>query len=195
MARRLRLYSNPIAGRVKPKSSIEMAEQMDTSIASKDSSFIKYVPRNVSPISHVIIPQTSGLDPNAHLTPLKGYQIRFKGKILEKTLRSNTFKFRTGHTRRSDYRSHHYEEGYSVHGPYGSVGVRVYYEYDLEPYFGSNEIYSEEAAAKEAKAKQSKEKDADRFKYKVSDKHDVNKFDLMEDEATQRQLLLSDSEL
>merc|ERR1719277_603656 len=84
MARRLRLYSNPITGRVKSKTAVEQAQDSNLSVASKDSSFIKYIPRNVSPISHVIIPQTSGLDPNAHLTPLKGYQIKFKGKILEK---------------------------------------------------------------------------------------------------------------
>merc|ERR1719245_2673484 len=174
MARRLRLYTHPIVGR------IGKAAESDIQETSRNTErFIKWVPRNVSPISHVIIPQTSGLDPNAHLTPLKGYQIRFKGKILEKTLRSNVFKFRTGHTRKSDYRSHHYEEGYSVHGPFGSVGVRVYYEYDLEPYFGSSEIYSEDAAAKQEKEDKasSKDKDADRFKYKVTDKHDADQFD------------------
>merc|ERR1719245_1550388 len=175
MARRLRLYTHPIVGRIGKAAESDIQE-----VARMTQRFIKFVPRNVSPISHVIIPQTSGLDPNAHLTPLKGYQIRFKGKILEKTLRSNVFKFRTGHVRRSDYRSHHYEEGYSVHGPFGTVGVRVYYEYDLEPYFGSSEIYSEDAAAKKEKAEKSKERDADRFKYKVTDKQDDDRFDMLE---------------
>ncbi len=185
MARRLRLYSHPITARVKGGKSGELDASRNT------SSFIKYVPRNISPISHVIIPQTTGLDPNAHLTPLKGYQIRFKGKMLEKTLKSNTFKFRTGHTRKSDYRSHHYEEGYAVHGPFGSIGVKVYYEYDLVPYFGSNEIYSQ-IDAKEIK----KDKDKDeQLKYKISDKYDLDYFDQIEDQKTQQLLLESETDL
>merc|ERR1712154_647872 len=98
-----------------------------------------------------------------------------------------------GHTRRSDYRSHHYEEGYSVHGPFGSIGIRVYYEYDLQPYFGSNEIYSEEKNEQQ-NSKETQDSESDRFQYKVSDKYDLEYFDQIENEKTQQYLIESDSE-
>ena len=191
MARRLRLYWHPIHGRIGKAADSDVQET-----ARSTERFIKYVPRNVSPISHVIIPQTSGLDPNAHLTPLKGYQIRFKGKILEKTLRSNIFKFRTGHVRRSDYRSHHYEEGYSVHGPYGTVGIRVYYEYELEPYFGSNEVYSEDKDHKlNPNVDKVNKEDKDPFQYTLADKRNLDWYDERENEQTQRFLTESEDNL
>lgn len=189
MARRLRLYSHPLTSRVNPS---RAASELQGSIGSSTAnSFVRYIPRNVSPISHIIIPQTTGLDPNAHLTPLKGYQIRFKGKILEKTLRSNLFKFRTGHTRKSDYRSHHFQEGYSVHGPFGTVGIRVYYEYDLEPYFGSNEIYSEEKDPN----KQTNLDDTNNNSNYNDIMNDIPYYDEYEDEETQQLLLEAESDL
>ena len=126
------MYSHPLAS--VPKG--EMTHQFNN--------MIHRVPRNVSPISHIIVPNTTGLNPNAHLTPLKGYYIRYRGKIQDKTLRSNVFKFRTGHTRRSDYRGFHYEEGYTVSGPYGALGVHVYYEYDLNDYFSNTDIWTQQ---------------------------------------------------
>eukprot|EP01084_Bolivina_argentea_P261382 441668_1 len=187
MARRLRLYSHPLTGRVKGK-----ASELGAYIPKNATSFIKYVPRNISPISHVIIPQTTGLDPNAHLTPLKGYRVRFKGKILERTLKSNIFKFRTGHTRKADHKSWNYEEGYSVHGPFGVVGVKVYYEYELEPYFGSNEKYSTDINQTDKKKETT---DNEQFKYKISDQYDLDSFDQIEDPKTQQLLLDSNTDL
>eukprot|EP01084_Bolivina_argentea_P197284 338111_1 len=194
MARRLRLYSHPLVGRIHRGGDERVVADVAKDASRNTESFIKYIPRNISPISHVIIPQTSGLDPNAHLTPLKGYQIRFKGKMMERTLKSNIFKFRTGHTRRADYRSHHYEEGYSVHGPFGSVGVKVYYEYELDPYFASNEIYSEiNQESIDKNAQQSKEDN--KFKYKVSDYSDTKEFDRLENERTEQLLIQCDDDL
>mmetsp|Transcript_11646 Transcript_11646/g.17613 ORF Transcript_11646/g.17613 Transcript_11646/m.17613 type:complete len:201 (-) Transcript_11646:68-670(-) len=200
MARRLRLYSHPITAPISVKftEAGQRIDHQETASAKNKTHFIRFIPRNISPVSHVIIPQNTGLDPNAFLTPLKGYSVRFKGKILDKTLRSNIFKFRTGRTRIKDVKSHHYSEGYAVHGPFGVIGVKVYYQYDLQPYLGSSEKYSEQSAAQTAQSMTSDISDADKkkFKYKVQPSYGSNyDFDQVESEQTRQVLLAGDEDL
>lgn len=134
MSRQLRLYRHPL---------LSVTQHFfENSDGVSPDKFLRYIPKNVNPFTHIIVPQTTGLNPNAHLTPLKGYKLLIKGKLMEKTLRSNRFSFRTGITRKSDYHGHHFEEGYTVLGPYGSIGIKVYYEYDLRDYFTSNQLYT-----------------------------------------------------
>lgn len=81
-----------------------------------------------------------------------------------------------------------------MHGPFGTVGIKVDYEYDLEPYFGSQEVYSEDKDSKLNAERDGArpERDADEPQYSISNKQrELTYYDEMERVHTQR--LLADS--
>lgn len=197
MSRPLRLYSNPITSTLKPLAKSGSSQEEHNPRLRYIASRVTRIPMNVSPISHVIIPNTTGLNPNAHLTPLKGYYIRYKGKIQEKTLRSSSFKFRTGTTKKSDYRAFHYDEGYTVSGPYGALGIYVYYEYDLENYFTDTDVWIPKQQIHESIQKNLNEKKKHTTEFVDENEGDFennarNEFDKKESMSTQEQFKMVD---
>jgi len=143
MARVLRVYEHPIA-----TSAGRNVKTHDEGFSVY--SFVKKIPRNVSPISHVIVPQTVGLNPNARISPLCGYYIRYKGKFQENSIRRGKLHFMTGTIKRIDNSTgndwdpinHVFRETYAVYGPFGMIGIKAMYAYDLTDYFTSKESYS-----------------------------------------------------
>lgn len=180
MARVLRCYEHPIAA------SSALAGTNDTQNITQ---FVRRVPRKISPITHVIVPQTSGLDPNARISTLRGYCVRYKGKIQENSIRKAKYLFITGAVDRLDNHlgndwdslHHVFRENYMVYGPFGILGVKAMYHYDLTNYFTSKEIYSVD---KEKTDEQKRQERIDKETKKQIEKQKMNMTKLKIDETT-----------